>query len=195
MAMRGERVERHVAQHAEIGQSLFQRADGAADQVVRVERLLALGVLQRRIDRRKHRDGRNAELGGLARGVDQCRDRQPPGAGHRVDRGAAVFVMHEDRPDQIAGGKKVLGDQLARPRIAAVAPEPRGRIGRQRREEGLAHGITPARKAASAADGGKIRWRAGRYNAIRRCPYSRPCPTPACAISSLASKRAGGWCG
>ena len=44
---------------------------------------LPLGVLQRRVDRREHRDRRDAERGRLAGGVDQRRDRQPERAGHR----------------------------------------------------------------------------------------------------------------
>ncbi len=48
MAVRGERVERHVAQHAEIGQRLLQRRDRPADEVVGVERLAAFRILKRR---------------------------------------------------------------------------------------------------------------------------------------------------
>jgi len=46
MAVRGERVERHVAQNAEPRQRLFHGADGAADEIVRVQGLAPLGVLQ-----------------------------------------------------------------------------------------------------------------------------------------------------
>ena len=47
MAVRGERVERHVAQHAEIGQRFFQRGDRAADEIAGVERLAAFCILER----------------------------------------------------------------------------------------------------------------------------------------------------
>ena len=102
MAVRGERVERHVAQHAEIGQRFLQRGHRAADQIAGVERLAAFFILERGGHRREHRDRRNAERGGLAGGVDQCRDRQAKDAGHRGDRLLTALVMDEDRPDQIA---------------------------------------------------------------------------------------------
>ena len=39
MAVAGEGIERHVAEHAEIGKLLLDRAHRLADQIVRVERL------------------------------------------------------------------------------------------------------------------------------------------------------------
>ncbi len=60
MAVRGERVERHVAQHAEFGQSLFQSCDRAADKIARVERVAAFRIFQRRRHRRKDSHHRNA---------------------------------------------------------------------------------------------------------------------------------------
>jgi hypothetical protein len=137
MAVRGEWVERHVAQHAKTGQCLFQRGDGATDEVFGVDRLVPLRVLQRRIDRRKHGDGRNAERRGLARGIDERRDRQAERVGHRRHRRPPVPVMHEYRPDQVAGGQHALGDQFARPRIAAVAAQTARRVRRERRQERL----------------------------------------------------------
>ena len=41
MAVRGERVERHIAQHAELGQRLLQRRDRAADEIAGVDRVAA----------------------------------------------------------------------------------------------------------------------------------------------------------
>ena len=145
MAVRGERVERHVAQDADFGHRLLQRGDGAADEIAGVERLAAFGVLQRRRHRRKHRDRRDAECRGLARGVDQGRDRQPKRARHRRDRLLAPLVMHKDRPDQIARGQHVLGDEPARPRVAPVAAQPEARIGGERRQK-LGHGQPSGRE-------------------------------------------------
>ena len=148
MPVRGERVERHVAQHADLGHRLLQRRDGAADQIVGVDRLAAVGVLERRVDRREHRDRRDAERGGLAGGVDQRRDRDGGTRPASASTGARpCFVMDEDRPDQVAGGQHALGDELARPGVAAVAPQARGRVGRQRRQVGLGHDrVTPLDK-------------------------------------------------
>jgi hypothetical protein len=44
MAVTGVGIERHVAQDAEFGKLLLDRADGAADQIVGVERLTALVI-------------------------------------------------------------------------------------------------------------------------------------------------------
>ena len=141
MAVRGERVERHVAQHAEAGQRLLQRRDRPTDEVVGVERLAAFRILKRGRHHRENRDRRDAELGRLAGGIDQRRDRQAEDAGHRGDRRLMALVMDKNRPDQIAGGQHILGDQLARPGVAAVAPQPQARVGGERRQE-RGHGIT-----------------------------------------------------
>ena len=60
MAMVGERVERHIADHAEFGTGLLDRAHGPADQIVPVARQRALIVLEGRVDRRKDGNSRNA---------------------------------------------------------------------------------------------------------------------------------------
>jgi len=82
MAMRGERVERDIAQHAEIGHRLFQRTHGAADEVVGIYRLGPICILAAGVHNREDSDRRDAERCGLAGGVDQRRDRQPLGPGH-----------------------------------------------------------------------------------------------------------------
>ena len=45
MPVRGERVERHIAQHAQLGQRLLQGRNRAADQIAGVERVAALRIL------------------------------------------------------------------------------------------------------------------------------------------------------
>ena len=159
MAVRGERVERHVAQHADLGHRVLQRGDRAADEIVGVHRLAALFVLQRRRHRREHRDRRDAERGRLASGVDQGRDRQAKNAGHRGDRLLAAVVVDKDRPDQIARGQHVLGDELARPRVAPVAAQPEARIGGERRQK-LGHGKTPGKSGSESVNRRKIGARA-----------------------------------
>ena len=135
MAMRGERVERHVAQHAKSGQGLFQSRDRTADQIAGVERLAAFFILERGGHRREHRNRRNAESSGFSGGVDKGRDRQAKDTGHRRDRRLMAFVMDKDRPNQIARCQYTLGDELARPSIAAVAPQPEARVGGERRQK------------------------------------------------------------
>ena len=142
MAVRGERVERHVAQHAELRHGFLQRRHGAADEIAGVQRLVAFGILQMRRHRRENRDGRNAELGGLSGGIDECRDRQSEDTRHRRNRLLMAFIMDKDRPDQVARGQHAFGDKLARPRIAAVAAQTRLRVGGERRQK-CGHGITP----------------------------------------------------
>src|ERR1700730_4237193 len=61
------------------------------------------------------------------------------------------LVMDKDRPDQVARRQHRLGDELARPRIATVAPQARLRIGGERREE-RSHWITPGDRTAEAAN-------------------------------------------
>ena len=142
MTVRGERVERHVAKDAELGQCLFQRRDGAADEIAGIDRVAAFRILEGGRHRREDGDRRNAELGRLSGSIDERRDRQAEDVGHRRDRRPVALVMDKDRPDQVAGGQHRLGDQLARPGIAAVAPQTRLRIRGERRQE-RGHGITP----------------------------------------------------
>jgi len=46
MAVDGERIESGVAQHAEPGMRPFHRGDGAAHQILRIERLFASALLR-----------------------------------------------------------------------------------------------------------------------------------------------------
>ena len=148
MAVRRERVERHVAQHAELGQGLFQRGDRAADEIAGIDRVAAFRILEGVRHRRKDSDRRDTELGGLAGGIDQCRDRQAEDIRHRRDRRLAALVMDKDRPDQVARRQHCLGDQLARPCIAPVAAQPGLRIGGEGRQE-RCHGIHPEGKGGT----------------------------------------------
>ena len=173
MAVRCKRVERHVAQHAEVRQRLFQRRDRAADEIAGVQGFAALVVLQRRRHRREDRDGRDAERRRLAGGIDQRRDRQPEDTGHRGNRRLPSLVMDKDRPDQVASGQHMLGDELARPGVAPVASEPQARIRGERRQK-FGHGTAPGR----AADAAKIGVGVFSYNlcrsaaAVTRAPIS-----------------------
>ena len=147
----GERVERHVTQHAEIRHGLLQRRYGPADEISGIQRLAAFSVLQMGRHRREYGDGRNAQLGSLAGGIDECCNRQPKDVRHRRDRLLTTFIVDKDGPDQVARGQYAFGDEFARPRIAAVAPQTRLRVGGERRQE-CGHGITPGDRAARAAN-------------------------------------------
>ena len=165
MAVRGERVERHVAQHAEIGERLFQRADGAAHEVVGVDRLAALpgpsapgrppgtprssGCRARRPRRRRR----------PAPAIDRRKASGIDGTGARPSSSCTNTGQIRS-----AAVEHAFGDELARPRIATVAAQPGRRIGRQRRQKGLGHGICPERRRMPA----NIRRSAARYNAALR---------------------------
>jgi hypothetical protein len=128
LAVGGEGIERHVAQDADLGHRLLDRAHGAADEVVGIAGFLAvLGFQLARHDREDRDDG-DAQFGRPARVLDQLVDAQPLDAGHRGDRAALGFpVLHEDGPDQVGGRQPVLGHQRPRPGMAPVAAEPRVR--------------------------------------------------------------------
>ncbi len=129
MAVRGKGIERDVAQHAQLGMRLFHRAHGAADKVVRVHSLLAVGRLARLRGRREDRDEGDAEPLRLAGGVDQRGDGEPVDAGHgRHRRPRRALVMDEDRPDQVGGGEHVFRHQPPRPLVPPVAAQSHARI-------------------------------------------------------------------
>ena len=58
MAVAGIGIERDVAENADVGHFFLDRADGAADEIVRIERLAAVVVAQTRIGIGKERDAR-----------------------------------------------------------------------------------------------------------------------------------------
>jgi hypothetical protein len=74
------------------------------------------------------------------------------------------FIVDKHRPNQVAGGQHAFGDELARPRIAAVAPQARLWIGGERRQK-RSHGITPEDGTATAANIAKIGLKPVRDNA------------------------------
>ena len=102
MAMVGERVERHIADHAEFGAGLLDCANGPADQIVAITRQRAIIVLEGRVDRRKDGNGRNAKSLCFLRLRDQPVDAVTRNAGHRCHRFNRVIALDdEQRPDQI----------------------------------------------------------------------------------------------
>ncbi len=144
MAMRGEGVERHVAHDAEIGMRLLHRPHGAADEIVGIDRLFAVGRLALVRRRRKDRDERNAQRLRLARGIDERRDRQPVDARHGGDRHARRAASWTKTGQmKIGGGQAMLRHQAARPVVAAVAAQADAGIGAKRlgRDAGQGAGL------------------------------------------------------
>ena len=72
MTVRGEGIQRHVADHADIGGGILDGLDRIGNQAVRVEGLRAGVVFFGRIDMREDRHGRNAERFGLFGRLRQC---------------------------------------------------------------------------------------------------------------------------
>ena len=129
MAMGRIGIERDVADDAEAGQGLLHGPDGAVAEIVRPAGFGAVLALQRRRHHREDRDRRHAELGRLARGIDQRLDGEALDTGHAGQRLArrATF-LNEDRPDEVRRVQAVLGHQTADPVMAAIAPEAQARI-------------------------------------------------------------------
>ena len=94
MAVAGEGIERDVAQNADLGHFFLDGADGAADQIVRIERLAAVFVAQSRIGIGKQRDAGDGELGGAFGLAHRLIDGQSLDAGHRRQPARA----HSARP-------------------------------------------------------------------------------------------------
>ena len=143
MAMAGVGIERHVAEHADLRHGLLDRPDGAADEIVRVERLAAVLVAQLGVGIGKQREAGNAERGralGVAHGLV---DREPLDARHRRHRHARLrSIDQEQRPDQVVESEHGLGHQPARPVGLAIA------AGRTERSSRAAFASTGARRAS-----------------------------------------------
>jgi len=133
LAVRRERIERDVGHHAQVGEMLLQRAHGARDQAVGVERLGAIGRLQRRLDGREQRQRGHAERHAFLGHVQQPVDAQALHAGHALDVLRLVLAFDdEDREDQVAGAQAVFADQFAAEGIAAQPARATCRVGGQK---------------------------------------------------------------
>ena len=129
MAVAGEGVERHVAQHPEAGNLALDGANRPADQVVRVNGLAAGLVAQGGVGIGKERDAGDGQLGrplGLAHGLV---DRKPLDPGHGGHRNPGLLPVHdEQRPDQVIGGEDVFPHHPPRPFAAAVTAQAGGQV-------------------------------------------------------------------
>jgi hypothetical protein len=139
MAVAGEGIERDVAEHADVGEFLLDRAHRLADQIVRIERLRTLLVAQRRLGVGKQRDAGDVEPGGALGIAHHLIDGEAIDAGHRGDRCARVVAVdHEHGPDQVVRRQHVLAHHPPRPFRLAVAARPHHQIERRGGEGGLA---------------------------------------------------------
>ena len=133
----GKGVERHVAQDADVGHFFLDRADGAADKIVGIERFAARLIAQFRVGVWEERDAGNAQFGRTLGLPYSLVDGQPLNTGHGRDgRACVVAIHHKQGPDQIVGREHVLTHHAARPFTAPVAAhadckvQPLGRLHR-----------------------------------------------------------------
>ena len=144
MAVAGEGIQRHVAEHADVGEFLLDRAHRLADQIVRVERLGTGLVAQGRLGIGEQRDAGDLELHRPFGVAHRLIDGEPVDAGHRGDgRARVVAVDHEQRPDQVVGGQHVFPHQPPRPFRLAVAPRADREV-----QRGGGEGALPPRRVA-----------------------------------------------
>ena len=156
MAVAGIGIERDIAEHADLRHFFFDGADGAADEVVRVQRFGTVVVAAARLGIGKQRQAGNIELRRAFGRAHRFVDRKPVDAGHRVHRRAHLgAVDQEQRPDQVVGGEHVFAHHAARPLGAAIAPRPDRQVelvgrcgGSHRRQAGRALQACPFNGAA-----------------------------------------------
>ena len=129
MAVAGIGIERDVAEDADLRHLLLDRADGAADQIVGIERFAAVLVAQLGIGIGKQRDAGDGELRRPARRrapPDRSRAARRPASRHRNPR--LRPVDQEQRPDQIVRGEDVLAHHAPRPLGLPVAARAGGEV-------------------------------------------------------------------
>jgi len=137
MAVSGVRIERHVRQDADVGHRVADGAGGAADQVVGVERLLALRRPGGRRRVGEKGEAGDAEVAGFPGARRHPVDRPAGHAGQGGDGiGHTVAFGHEQGPDQVGGRQGGFRHHGAAPRVGAGAAEAeRGKGGGGRRHE------------------------------------------------------------
>ena len=122
MAVAGIGIERHVGGEPELGELALDRAERAADEIVRVQRLAAALVAQLGIGIGEQRERGNFQLHRPLGDAHDLVDAVALDAGHGGDRLAPLLALaNEQRPDQIVHREHVLGHQPPRPFGLAVA--------------------------------------------------------------------------
>src|SRR5260221_2155392 len=106
MAVAGKGIGGCVAEDPDPGMGALHGGNGAANEIVRIERLVAFLALEAEGQHGKDGDHRNAEFAGAPGFLDQGRDRESRYARHRRDiLASGGTVLDEDRPDEIGGGE------------------------------------------------------------------------------------------
>ena len=128
LAVAGVRIERDVGEQPQAREALFQLAQCPRDQPCGVRRLVAAGVLQRRLDDREQGHHRDAQFDALLGHVVQPVQAAALHAGHaRHVLRLRVAVEHEHRQDQVLRRQAMLAHQRSGERIAAQAARSAGR--------------------------------------------------------------------
>src|SRR5260221_5105597 len=130
MAVAGKGIGGCVAEDPDPGMGALHGGNGAANEIVRIERLVAFLALEAEGQHGKDGDHRNAEFGGAPGFLDQGRDRESRYARHRRDiLASGGTVLDEDRPDEIGGGGGGFGNPGGRPLVRTGAGGENGRGG------------------------------------------------------------------
>ena len=122
MAVAGERVERHIGDNADVRHRLLDGARRGVDEVVGLKRVGTRFITQFHLDVREGRNGRNAEIGSLANGLDSHIHAHAVDARHGGDGITDVAARNQkDRPDEIINGQAAFLNHASRPVRLAVA--------------------------------------------------------------------------
>ena len=132
MAVRGVRIERDVGQHSDLGNRVLDRLDRAANEIVCVERLARVIGAQVLGRVGEQSDARDAERGGDALACAGKPVDAPPADTREARRSALrnPAFADEERPDEVARMKPVLGEHGAHPRLER--PRRMRRAGKER---------------------------------------------------------------
>jgi hypothetical protein len=122
MAVARIRIERHVADQADLRHRAADRADGPAHEVLGVEGLGPVVGLERGGHHGEERQRRDPERRRFRRALHGEVHAQALDAGHGGNGlPAAGPVQHEERQDQVVRRQLRLGDEAAGERVDAVA--------------------------------------------------------------------------
>ena len=122
MAVAGIGIERDIAEHADLRHFFFDGADGAADEIIGIERFRTGRIAQARLGIGKQSEAGDRQLRRALCRAHRLVNRKPLDAGHRGDRQAGLAAVDdEQRPDQVVGGEHVFAHQPPRPFGPAVA--------------------------------------------------------------------------
>ncbi len=142
--MGGIGVERYIGQDADVRHRILDRADGAAHEVVGVERFLPIIAAPVSLGVGEKGEAGDASVTRFAGAGDDAVHRP---ARHAGQRGDGLFhplpFRHEERPDEVAGVQAVFGVHRAAPGGGASAAQAERRIGSVGHRRGLGRADHP----------------------------------------------------